>query len=276
MEQSIYMTTGELAKLMGITKETLFHYDEINLFCPALVTENGYRYYTVNQIELLDAILLLRELGMPLKEIRELLGSRSPEKMIEVFSAREERIRKEMTKLKNMKRWIARHKEKIETGLTVSADEIRVQKLPERYYLYSMIEGNDEGEFYKKANAMVTKFLEKNPVFKSDYEIAYIQHGKDVEHGIYDQYDNTIVLLEKRPQKLAYKILSAGTYLTAYHIGHWKNIGGAYERLISYAKSNKIAVEDQYIERYLIDALTVENLNAYVTEITVRIKDSGE
>ena len=87
-----------------------------------------------------------------------------------------------------------------------------------------MIEGNDEGEFYKKANAMVTKFLEKNPVFKSDYEIAYIQHGKDVEHGIYDQYDNTIVLLEKRPQKLAYKILSAGTYLTAYHIGHWKNI----------------------------------------------------
>lgn len=39
MEQNIYMTTGELAKLMGITKETLFHYDEINLFCPALVTE---------------------------------------------------------------------------------------------------------------------------------------------------------------------------------------------------------------------------------------------
>ena len=161
MEQNIYMTTGELAKLMGITKETLFHYDEINLFCPALVTENGYRYYTVNQIELLDTILLLRELGMPLKEIRELLGSRSPEKMIEVFSAREERIRKEMTKLKNMKRWIARHKEKIETGLTVSSDEIRIQKFPERYYLYSMIEGNDEGEFYKKANAMVTKFLEK-------------------------------------------------------------------------------------------------------------------
>ena len=113
-------------------------------------------------------------------------------------------------------------------------------------------------------------------VSKSDYEIAYIQHGKDVEHGIYDQYDNAIVLLEKRPQKLAYKILSAGTYLTAYHIGHWKNIGGAYERLISYVKSNKIAVEDQYIERCLIDVLTVENLDAYVTEITVRIKDSGE
>ena len=29
MEQKMYMTTGELARLMGITKETLFHYDEI-------------------------------------------------------------------------------------------------------------------------------------------------------------------------------------------------------------------------------------------------------
>lgn len=46
--------------------------------------------------------------------------------------------------------------------------------------------------------------------------------------------------------------------------------------MISYVKSNKIAVEDQYIERCLIDVLTVENLDAYVTEITVRIKDSGE
>lgn len=74
MEQRMYMTTGELAKLMGITKETLFHYDEIGLFRPAVVMKNGYRYYEVSQMELLDAILLLKELRMPLKEIQELLG----------------------------------------------------------------------------------------------------------------------------------------------------------------------------------------------------------
>ena len=76
MEQRMYMTTGELAKLMGITKETLFHYDEIGLFRPAVVMKNGYRYYEVSQMELLDAILLLKELRMPLKEIQKLLGKR--------------------------------------------------------------------------------------------------------------------------------------------------------------------------------------------------------
>ena len=83
MEQRMYMTTGELAKLMGITKETLFHYDEIGLFRPAVVMKNGYRYYEVSQMELLDAILLLKELRMPLKEIQELLGKRSPERIFQ-------------------------------------------------------------------------------------------------------------------------------------------------------------------------------------------------
>ena len=51
MEQRMYMTTGELAKLMGITKETLFHYDEIGLFRPAVVMKNRYRYYEVGGLQ---------------------------------------------------------------------------------------------------------------------------------------------------------------------------------------------------------------------------------
>ena len=40
-KKRMYMTTGELARIMGITKETLFHYDEIGLFRPAFVKKNG-------------------------------------------------------------------------------------------------------------------------------------------------------------------------------------------------------------------------------------------
>ena len=56
MERSIYMTTGEFAKMVGVTKDTLFHYDDINLFSPEIVGENGYRYYSINQAETLDTI----------------------------------------------------------------------------------------------------------------------------------------------------------------------------------------------------------------------------
>lgn len=266
------MTTGELAKIMGITKETLFHYDEIGLFQPAAVMQNGYRYYEVGQTELLDAILLLKELGMPLKEIRELLVKRSPEKMLEVFSERERKIQKEMTKLKNMKRWIAHRKSRIKTGIQINTDAIRIQKIPERYYLYSSVESGNVEDSYKKTSELITRFLEANPGFKSDYEVAYIQHGKDVEYGIYDQYDNTVVLLENRPQKLSYQILPEGDYLTAYHRGSWCTIGTAYQRMIAYIREQELQVESEYMERYLIDILAVDNPDSYITEITVKLK----
>ena len=75
------MTTGEFARIMRITKETLFHYDEIGLFQPELTQPNGYRYYSIYQTEILDTILLLKDIGMPLKEIKKQLVNRAPAKV---------------------------------------------------------------------------------------------------------------------------------------------------------------------------------------------------
>ena len=272
MEQKTYMSTGELAKLMGITKETLFHYDEIGLFRPAVVMPNGYRKYEIRQTELLNTILLLKELGMPLKEIRELLGKRSPEKMLKVFSEREQKIQEELTKLKNMKRWITNRKKRIQTGLQINPDEIRIQKFPERYYLYSSVENGNEEDSYKKTNELITRFLEFNPGFKSDYEVAYIQHEKNVESGIYDQYDNAVILLEHRPQKLSYLVFPAGDYLTTCHTGNWRTIGSTYQKMLTYIHEHKLQVDNEYIERYLIDALSIDDPDSYVTEIAVKLK----
>jgi len=273
MDKRMYLTTGELAKIMGITKETLFHYDEIGLFQPAVVRPNGYRYYEFRQMQLLDTILLLKELGMPLKEIHELLGNRNPDKMLDVFSERERKIQEEMTKLKNMKRWIANRKNRIQTGLHINTDEVRIQNFSERYYLYSSIEIGNEEDSYRKTNELITKFLETNPGFKSDYEVAYIQHIKDIQMGIYDQYDNAIVLLENPPRRLSYQTFPEGNYVTAYHVGSWRTIGAAYQRLTSYIQEHDIHIEGEYIERYLIDILSIDDPDSYITEITVKVKE---
>lgn len=79
VDKSQYLTTGELAKLMHVTKNTLFHYDKIGLFSPEIVLDNEYRYYSIHQIEVLEAIIMLKELGMSLKEIQAFLSDRTPE-----------------------------------------------------------------------------------------------------------------------------------------------------------------------------------------------------
>ena len=56
MDRHEYMTTGEFASAMGVSKDTLFHYDDIGLFCPEKVSGNGYRYYSIYQMETFDTI----------------------------------------------------------------------------------------------------------------------------------------------------------------------------------------------------------------------------
>ena len=54
MERKDYLTTGEQTQLMGITKHTLFHYDDIGLFQPKYINEKGYRFYSIDQIDSID------------------------------------------------------------------------------------------------------------------------------------------------------------------------------------------------------------------------------
>lgn len=65
---------GEFARLCGIGKDTLFHYDKIGLLRPALVADNGYRYYTLQQYYQFHIISVLKQAGMPLREIKAYLA----------------------------------------------------------------------------------------------------------------------------------------------------------------------------------------------------------
>ncbi|MGT2799143.1 MerR family transcriptional regulator [Streptococcus marmotae] len=64
----------EVAQLSGVSIRTLHHYDRIGLLCPRKA-ENGYRYYTEENLAQLQQILFYRYLRFPLKNIKELLGN---------------------------------------------------------------------------------------------------------------------------------------------------------------------------------------------------------
>ncbi len=69
------MTVNEVSKLTGVSIRTLQYYDKIGLLQPAKYTQTGYRLYDDTAIEKLQQILLFRELGFPLKEIKVMISS---------------------------------------------------------------------------------------------------------------------------------------------------------------------------------------------------------
>jgi len=63
------------AKLANVTVRTLHHYDRLGLLTPALRSARGYRLYRMEDLAQLERILVLRYLGVPLKEIAALLAT---------------------------------------------------------------------------------------------------------------------------------------------------------------------------------------------------------
>jgi MerR family Zn(II)-responsive transcriptional regulator of zntA len=70
-------STGDLARATGNTVRTIRFYEEQGLLPPAVLSEGGHRRYTEEDLEKLRLIGDLRELGLPLAEIRSALDLRS-------------------------------------------------------------------------------------------------------------------------------------------------------------------------------------------------------
>ncbi len=63
----------EVARKAGTTSRTLRHYGDLGLLVPSRVGSNGYRYYDQDALVRLQRILLLRELGLSLPAIKDVL-----------------------------------------------------------------------------------------------------------------------------------------------------------------------------------------------------------
>ena len=68
----------KVSEISGVSVRTLHHYDEIGLLSPKK-SENGYRYYSEDDMSFLQMILFYKYLGFPLKQIKELLKQEDPE-----------------------------------------------------------------------------------------------------------------------------------------------------------------------------------------------------
>lgn len=75
MKMDSLLTVKEAAVISGVSVRTLHHYHKLGLLVPAQVTEAGYRLYGQAELARLQQILLYKELGFSLEEIRPLLSA---------------------------------------------------------------------------------------------------------------------------------------------------------------------------------------------------------
>lgn len=162
----------EIAKLAGTTSRTLRHYDDTGLLQPSRVGTNGYRYYDQTALVRLQRILLLRELGVGLPAIAEVLANAVDERR--ALSGHLDGLRQEQNRL-------ARQIASVEH--TIHALEGEEQLMAE-----TMFDGFDHTqhkreveerwgtEAYAKSDAW---WNAKSPAEKSNWQAAQLQLAAD-------------------------------------------------------------------------------------------------
>ncbi|MFE6719552.1 MerR family transcriptional regulator [Streptomyces albidoflavus] len=105
---------AEVARMSKVTSRTLRHYDEIGLLPPAWTGSNGHRYYEEAGLLRLQQILLMRELGLGLREIQAVLDSRLDQ--VAVLREHHRRLLAERDRLETLARTVGRTIAALEEG----------------------------------------------------------------------------------------------------------------------------------------------------------------
>ena len=85
-------TTGELAKLCGVTVRTVQYYDTRGILIPSELSEGGRRLYSENDLKRMKVICFLRELDLPIDVISQILKEEHPEKVISLLIEQQETV----------------------------------------------------------------------------------------------------------------------------------------------------------------------------------------
>ncbi|MDD6807611.1 MAG: MerR family transcriptional regulator [Oscillospiraceae bacterium] len=88
-------TTGEIAKLCGVTVRTVQYYDSRGILVPTELTEGGRRLYSEDDLKRMKIICFLRGLGLPIDSISQILSEDDPGSVISLLLEQQEQALKQ-------------------------------------------------------------------------------------------------------------------------------------------------------------------------------------
>jgi len=137
------MRVGELAKRAGLTVRTLHHYDEIGLLTPSARTESGHRLYGAADVERLQQIVSLRQLGLSLDEIQALLDGQQPS-VLNVIELQIDRVRQQIRFQQQLQSQLEVIAARLRRNGTAPVEDLlhtmEMMKMGEKYYTDEQLE----------------------------------------------------------------------------------------------------------------------------------------
>ena len=283
MEQKVnrddYLSIGEFSKISGISRKNLIYYDNIGLFSPEITLANGYRFYYYRQLYAVNMICTLKDIGVPLKKIKEYTENINPERLIELFGNQLNNVEAEISKLTQIRDMMVMRIEDALTAQDIRTDAIELHHFKAEPIFVSknlqMIEGQRVTfskmltRFYQHANSQGyhTSFPYGTMVDLTHYDETI--DFPDFQYS--DEFKNAFRFYYRVPISNTYK--PAGGYLVLYTYGFdFEQRSAIYRKIIDYAKKHSLKLRRELYEDYLVNEVSTSKPEDYLVRITIPIE----
>jgi effector-binding domain-containing protein len=262
---------GDFSQLSQVPVKTLRYYDEIDLLKPARIDPfTGYRYYALDQLPRLYRILALKDLGLSLEQVSQLLTDHlSPEGIRGMFMLKRAELQQHIEQEQERLARVEARIRQIELEGNMSGIDA-VIKHTETQRVLSIREVVPDGSGISRLfNEVFGAIMRAGVRIVAPPLTLYHSHdaGFDTEIAIpVDQAITADVPLDGA-RKLSIQTLPAGTVASTFHHGAYETIGDTYAALSRWVMEHGYDFVGPVREIYLTSPGETPNPADYLTEI---------
>lgn len=259
------MKISEFAKIFGISRRMLIHYDKIGLFSPLSVSQdNLYRYYGIEQAYELGYFMILKEAGVPLNELKYYSSHKSIENYIDLISRHYSSLCSKIEQLQ-----IAQKK---------------IQQDIQEFNFYQSLANKQDPFYFDITEDIPIHLIHKTDsddlldVFAAIYKenqsfsfrVGEIKKLQDISQKNYGKI-SSFFFEDFSPSAPRNCSIKKGRYIAIYHTGPHRNTPESYKKLYDYIIQNKVKTINIFYESSVIGPHCSNNEDEYVIKIFIQL-----
>jgi len=259
------LTVGEFSRMTHLSVKTLRHYHQVGLLEPAEVNPStGYRYYLSNQVPTAQVIRRLRDLEMPVAEVKEVLGTSETSARNALIAGHLDRLEDQLARthdavesLRNLLQHSA-ETPAVEHRTMPAVPAVGIQQTVDREDVLSWWQGA-LGELHATVRA---QGLQATGPSGGLYGSELFQHGRG-EATVFIPVDGVVRSVGR---VVPFTVPPAELAVLVHH-GSLDEADITYGELGAYATTHEISIEGPLREYYLVAANETQNAEEWETEI---------
>ena len=273
------LSIGEFSKICKVSTKTLRYYAEIGLILPNEINyENGYRYYSIEQLETMLFIKRLKLYNLSLEQIKIILQSEElqDDKLYLSLIEKRKEIDKKVQELNMTLEQLNNDILNLKQGKSIMSYmenlDVKLVEMPTMNILYirKMVQEHEFVLEYTNCFSELLKKIEDNKLTMTSPPMVLFHSDEYSPFGLDTEFAIPIKECVKGTRDF-----NPGLCLKTVLNGSYSDLSSVYAKQLEYAEKEGYIGKDALFEVYVNDPTQVESENDLITEIYYPVKKIG-